>query len=78
MADQSLNISVPLRFEIKTAPTGMTEYDTAAISADQQIQLNEYKSNLMRDNYRFLASHPEVSLIISIFIFEIFLFKIFL
>lgn len=67
MADESVPISVPLRFEIKTVPTGMTEYDTSAIAPDQQNQLNDYKLNLVQDNYRYLASHPEVSILLHPF-----------
>lgn len=60
MANHTLNISIPFKFEIKTPPRGMTDYDPIALTADQQIELNEYKSNLRRSQYQYLTAHPEV------------------
>lgn len=62
MTDNSLNISIPIKFEIKTPPRGMTDYDPKALSPNQQNELNEYKLIVRKENLLFLAEHPEVSI----------------
>lgn len=61
MANNSLNISIPIKFEIKAAPRGMTDYDPKALSSEQQRELNLYKLDIRKENIMYLKDHPEVS-----------------
>lgn len=60
MADNTLQITPPFKYEIKTPPRGMTDYDPSAIHPQQQEELNTLKVNLMKENVIYMAKHPEV------------------
>ena len=61
MTDNTVNISIPLKFEIKTPPRGMTDYDPKALSREQQNELNADKKYIRKEDVIYLKEHPEVS-----------------
>lgn len=63
MTDNSVNLSIPVKFEIRSAPRGMTDYDPKALSSEQQTELNLHKLIIRKENILYIRDHPEVSLI---------------
>lgn len=42
-------------------PRGTLYYNLDTLTDDQQEELNDLKVNIVRDNYKYLAAHPEVT-----------------
>lgn len=61
MADDTIDIVEPFDFHPCNSPRGMLYYDLNVLTDYQQTQLNDFKRELIRQNERYLASHPEVS-----------------
>ncbi|KAM4600370.1 RIIa domain-containing protein 1 [Polymixia lowei] len=52
---------------------GLEKLDVGALSAEQQEKLRRFKVKKKIDNEKYLRSHPEVEILISDFLREVFL-----
>uniref|UniRef100_A0A3P8ZLN1 RIIa domain-containing protein n=1 Tax=Esox lucius TaxID=8010 RepID=A0A3P8ZLN1_ESOLU len=55
------------------AESGLEKLDFGALSLEQQQKLRQFKVKTRIDNEKYLRAHPEVELLISNFLSEVFL-----
>ncbi|KAJ8354714.1 hypothetical protein SKAU_G00222810 [Synaphobranchus kaupii] len=53
--------------------TGMDKLDIGALNPEQQEKLRQFKINTRIANEKYLRSHPEVEMLLSDFLREVFL-----
>ncbi|XP_044751262.1 uncharacterized protein LOC123311409 [Coccinella septempunctata] len=64
MADDSLPVDQPMKYHPTDSPRGTLYYNLEELTENQQIQLNALKINTIREDEKYLATHPEVRAII--------------
>lgn len=65
MADDSEHLPEYLDFHPADTPRGMLSYNTDDLTNYQKERLNEYKRNVIRENYTYLKSHPEIKALVQ-------------
>ncbi|GLV37912.1 hypothetical protein CBL_06386 [Carabus blaptoides fortunei] len=69
MADDSLEVEKDvLPFYPGSTPRGMRWFDLTVLTPFQKKQLNELKVDTIRENNQYLARHPEIRALISLFV----------
>lgn len=56
------NLRDNFRFHPTVTPRGINFYEDCILTADQQKELNILKADVTRENNKYLAEHPEVSI----------------
>lgn len=59
-ANSVVEVKNPLEFHSCVTPRGLLWYDPGILTAFQQKQLNEIKTETIKEDCKYLAAHPEV------------------
>lgn len=55
-------VKKPFPFHPTISPRGLNFYDSSVLTAKQQRRLNDFKTDVLRENQKYLAQHPEVQM----------------
>ncbi|KAF2905157.1 hypothetical protein ILUMI_01017, partial [Ignelater luminosus] len=66
MADDSIEIIEPFDYHPCNSPRGMLYYDLNVLTSEQQTELNKFKRDVVREDERYLAKHPEVRALVAL------------
>ncbi|XP_028135410.1 uncharacterized protein LOC114330285 [Diabrotica virgifera virgifera] len=65
MAYESLYQPDPLDFHPCDVPSGLKDYKLSEITDDQQIELNNFKLDRIKEDHIYLKNHPEIKFIVN-------------